>query len=120
MKKRLLIVVFLLVFAMIMPVHAASDDMVDGYAAEYLQAVEAGKSAFTATVPTGDFAALLQQVFERYPVLFYYYNGYSGTIGVEDIKSGRGTGTSAVAPADVLCDRGWLLHFQRNHRQTDR
>lgn len=86
MKKRLLIVVFLLVFAMIMPVHAASDDMVDGYAAEYLQAVEAGKSAFTATVPTGDFAALLQQVFERYPVLFYYYNGYSGTIGVASSK----------------------------------
>ncbi len=52
-------------------------DSVDQFVLTYLDAVERGESSFAETIVTTNPEDFLDQVFRRYPPLFFYYNGYS-------------------------------------------
>ena len=86
MRIIALLLAIVVVATVIIPVQAATVDEVDRFALAYMNEVELGLQTFTIEVNTADFGAFLNEVYARYPVLYYYYNGYSWTSGGNTTK----------------------------------
>lgn len=80
MRVLALLLAILVVLTGTTIVNAAHSDNVDEFALAYFNAVEAKSSSFTATIESTDVDDFLTKVFQRYPVLYFYFDGYSGTI----------------------------------------
>ncbi len=74
----LLALVLLLGPASAIPAKAQAD-AVDQFAMDYLDAVNSRQTQVTLFLETTDISGFLVQAFTRYPVLYYYYAGYSGS-----------------------------------------